>query len=97
MKKVFICSPYRGEVESNKAKARDYCRAAIKQGYLPIAPHLYFTEFLDDTYEKERVLGIAAGIELMSLCDEMWVYGEPTEGMKQEILTWGKEMVWKVK
>lgn len=39
-KKVFICSPFRGDMEGNAKKAAVYCRIACEQGYLPIAPHL---------------------------------------------------------
>lgn len=54
-------------------------------GNLPIAPHLYFTQFLGED-NKERDLGILMGLELMELCDEVWVFGETiSEGMRREI------------
>lgn len=87
-KKVFICSPYRGDVRENTRRAEEYCRQAVQAGMLPIAPHLYFTRFLDDNETLERDAGISMGIELLSLCDFMYVYGTPTEGMKKEIATW---------
>ena len=90
MKKVFICSPLRGNIQENQAKAKKYARQAILKGYIPIVPHIYFTEFLNEDNAIERQLGIQAGIELMSMCDELWVYGKPTKGMKQEISAWGK-------
>ena len=34
MKKVYICSPYRGDVETNVQNARKYCRAAVELGCL---------------------------------------------------------------
>ena len=58
---------------------------AVNEGFIPVAPHIYFTQFLDDSVEKERKAGIEAGIQLMLECDEVWVFGEPTEGMRQEI------------
>ena len=85
MRKVFICSPYRGDVERNVENARKYCRNAIEQGLVPIAPHLYFPQFLDDDMEEQRDIGISAGIQLLRECDEMWVFGTPTDGMKREI------------
>lgn len=51
---VYICSPYSGDVEGNVAAARRYCRFAVDQGYIPIAPHLLFPQFLDDSDPKER-------------------------------------------
>ena len=39
---VYICSPYAGDIETNTAAARRYCRFAVEAGYIPIAPHLLF-------------------------------------------------------
>ncbi|MCL2861796.1 MAG: hypothetical protein FWE22_05240 [Firmicutes bacterium] len=32
---VYICSPYRGDIETNVANARRYCRYAFDQGFHP--------------------------------------------------------------
>lgn len=88
MKKVYICSPYRGNcysVTNNVSCARIYCKKAMEQGVIPIAPHIYFTQFLNDDIEEERNLGMEAGLQLLLECSEIWVYGTPTEGMKKEI------------
>jgi len=88
---IFICSPYRGDVEANLGKARLYCRFAIEQGdrtsapHIPFAPHLLFTQFLDDTVAHEREEGLSMGVEMLSLCDELWAFGPPTAGMAREI------------
>ena len=84
-KKVFICSPFRGDMEGNARKAAAYSRMAYEQGFLPVAPHLLFPQFLNEGIEEERRLGIAMGMELLALCDEVWVFGEATEGMAAEI------------
>ena len=85
-KKVFICSNYRGDVETNVKNALYWCKEATNQGYLPIAPHLYFPQFLDDDIPSERELGIAWGIDILSDCDELWVCSENiSDGMKREI------------
>ena len=84
-KKVFICSPFRGDMEGNARRAAVYSRMACEEGYLPIAPHLLFPQFLNEGIEEERRLGIAMGMELLALCDEVWVFGEATEGMAAEI------------
>jgi hypothetical protein len=85
MKKIFICSPLRGNLRTNMYMAEEYSKTVAMFGDLPITPHIYFTRFLDDSNEKERELGITMGIELLKLCDEINVYGEPSEGMKKEI------------
>lgn len=86
---IYICSPCRGEMEKNIIKARGYCREAVEHwpDVLPIAPHVYCTQFLDDTNLKERAVGMDMGISLLSMCDEIWVYGidNPSEGMRNEI------------
>lgn len=84
-KKVFICSPFRGDMEGNARKAAGYCRMACGQGYLPIAPHLLFPQFLNEGIEEERQAGLSMGLELLCICDEVWVFGEATEGMALEI------------
>ena len=86
MKKVFVCSPLRGNVGKNIEKAKGYCREIALKGNIPIAPHVYFTQFLNEEDENERNLGIKQGIELLDICDEMNVYGDKiTDGMRQEI------------
>ena len=88
---IFICSPYRGDVDANLEDARRYCRFAVRQGSrmsapcIPFAPHLLFTQFLDDSIAHEREEGLAMGIAMLSLCDELWAFGPPTAGMAQEI------------
>ena len=69
-KKVFICSPFRGDMEGNARKAAAYCRMACEQGFLPVAPHLLFPQFLNEGIEEERRLGISMGMELLALCDD---------------------------
>ena len=87
IEKVFICSNYRGDVESNVKNAIHWCKEATNQGYLPIAPHLYFPQFLDDDISSERESGITWGIDILNGCDELWICSENiSDGMEQEIL-----------
>lgn len=86
MKKIFVSSPYSGDIETNVKNAIVYCKVVTRMGFLPIAPHLYFPQFLDDTDEVERSKGILMGCELMKDCDEVWVFGSRiSKGMQQEI------------
>ena len=83
MKKIYICSPLRGDYAKNIGMALPkYCREVALQGDIPIAPHIYFTQFLDDAKPDERNIGLKFGLELVKLCDKVCVYGEPSEGMK---------------
>lgn len=89
---VYICSPYAGDVDANVENARRYCRFAVDKGYIPIAPHLLFTQFLNDNNPKERQLGIFFGNAVMSKCSEVWVFGDRiSDGMEAEI----KRAKWK--
>lgn len=86
MKKIYICSPLRGDYEENIQKAIGYCREVALAGDLPIAPHVYCTRFLDDTKSEERERGKEIGIELLKKCDEVRVYGDYiSTGMQAEL------------
>ena len=83
---AYICSPFRGDTEANTENARNYCRQAYDAGYIPLVPHLYFPQFLDDNNLKERAEGLAMAMELLMLCDVLIICAdEITEGMAQEI------------
>lgn len=86
MKMTYICSQCRGEYEKNITKAQEYCREALLEGLLPIAPHVYFTQFVDDEIPEERELGMGAGIQLLRHCQLIRVYGCcVSSGMYKEI------------
>lgn len=87
MKKIYICSALRGDLSQNIHLARCYCEYVVKEfGFIPIAPHIYFTQFLDDNITKDREFGINAGLSLLSECDELWYFGETiSRGMTDEI------------
>ena len=83
---IYVCSPYRGDVAVNTEFAKRCCSEVIRAGKTPFAPHLFFTQFLDDNIPDERERGISCGLEVLSLCSEIWVFGEKiTEGMLAEI------------
>lgn len=82
---VYIASPLRGDIEGNLKKATAYCAAAAEAGAAPIAPHLYFSSFLDDRIKEERIQGMEMGLALLDKCDELWVFGKPSKGMQGEI------------
>ena len=75
MQQVFICSPYRGDIEHNVKVARDAGRIAAKTGYVPVIPHLVYPQFLNDDLPDERILGIKLGAELLKSSDMMWLIG----------------------
>lgn len=85
-KLVYIASPYAGDVTRNTRFASACCRYAIRQGYTPIAPHLLYPQMLDDEVPEERKIALALGLNLLAVCDEVWVCGERiSSGMEGEI------------
>ena len=46
---VFICSPYAGNIRRNTERAREYCRFAVSKNCIPIAPHLLFPQFMEES------------------------------------------------
>lgn len=83
---VYICSPYSGDTERNIENAKKYSRFAVDRNYLPITPHIYFTQFMDDEIPEERNTAIFMNRVLLSKCVELWVFGSViSRGMKGEI------------
>ncbi len=73
---VYIASPLCGDVEKNLEFARRACRFAIEQEVTPFAPHLLYTQMLDDNSPADRQLGIEMGGQMLELCDELWLCGD---------------------
>ena len=83
---IYVCSPLSGDIAANQENARRYCRFAVDSGYIPLAPHLYFPQFMDDGNRAERDLALFMDIVLLSRCDQLWVFGERiSKGMSMEI------------
>ena len=63
---VYICSPYAGDTEKNTENARKYSRFAVDMHCLPITPHIYFTQFMNDDISEERDTALFMNIILLS-------------------------------
>lgn len=58
----------------------------MDKGSIPLAPHLFFPQFMDDKNGQERELAMFMNMALMSKCAEVWVFGEHvSRGMAAEI------------
>lgn len=85
MKRVYVCAPLGGNIEENLKKVKTYTAYALRCGTAPVVSHFYAL-CLDDNAPKDRGIGLAAGMSLLWLCDEVWVFGDTvTEGMKAEL------------
>ena len=92
MNKVYIISRYKSNFsrnqEFNKDVARYFCRKIIDEGNIPVAPHLFYTQFLDDNYQYDRELGLNLGLWELCNSDEFLLVvidGVISEGMRYEI------------
>ena len=62
----------------------DLQRFAVDNHCLPITPHIYFTQFMND--EDERAEAVLMNNILLSYCRELWVFGDViSKGMSEEI------------
>ena len=68
---VYICSPFAGDTERNTEKARHYCRFAVRSACIPLAPHLFFPQFMDDTVVAERSLAMFMNMVLLGKCEQV--------------------------
>lgn len=89
---VYVCSRYRAKTSEERLQnielAKYACERVIQMGAIPIAPHLYFTRFLNDNDEFERDFGMEAGKKMMEMCSSFFVLTvdeEISEGMYEEI------------
>ena len=83
---IYVCSPFAGDTELNVLRAQRYCRFVVSKGYMPLAPHLHFPQFMDDDDQQERELGLTFALILLGICHEIWVFGgKVTDGMAREI------------
>jgi len=55
----------------------------LELGATPLCAFMMYSYFLLDTVERKRL--IEATNDLLRKCDELWVFGEVTEGVGEEI------------
>ena len=84
-RKIYVASRYAGDVDANVAAAITYCRRVIDEGYTPVASHLLYPQILNDNIPEERELGLLFSLALLAACDEVWIFGEVSPGVAQEI------------
>lgn len=92
MEKVYIISRYSAktwhERRFNKEVTKYYCRRIAEAGKRPVAPHLFYTQFMDDDDPEARRLGLDFSIKDLDECDSFLlviVDGVISSGMRGEI------------
>lgn len=88
---IYVASPYAARdgytISENRLLAIKMCREVIRRGEIPVAPHLYFPQFLDDDDERDRLRGTSLALKALDVCDEFWYVLENAESMvAQEFL-----------
>jgi len=75
---VIIESPFKGETPveetDNIAYAREAMRDSLYRGEAPFASHLLYPQALDDGDERERSMGIEAGLSIGKFATRTAVY-----------------------
>ena len=76
------------EADEEHRELRMFVRkTVVDEGHIPITPHLFFKDFMDDHDPEERKKAMEMSKQLLERCDEVWVFDEngTSEGMKGEI------------
>lgn len=86
MKFVYICSPYRGDDETNIKNTVQYCKNALDLGVAAFSPHLYFAQFYENDISDQQNVGLQTGLRMLEKVDELWVMGTVhSRSMQEEI------------
>lgn len=82
---IFVAAPFTEVVKHDRkvlAKVRAYCRHVHEVGGIPICPQLYFPQFVNlHHYHDLQVMNFLC-LVLLTKCEEVWSFGEPTRDMK---------------
>ncbi|MGI5865793.1 MAG: exonuclease domain-containing protein [Myxococcales bacterium] len=83
-RRVYVCHPFADDPAGNIERVRVISRQLLDEGLMPVAPHLYLPQLVDESSEREQALQLC--LELLGTCDEVRVYGDSvTEGMEREL------------
>lgn len=74
MKRVFIASPYAGDIVKNEAYARLCMADSLNRGEAPFVPHLLYTQVLPEDGGEGRRRGLEAAKAMLLGCELLAVY-----------------------
>jgi hypothetical protein len=74
MRRVFLCSPYRGDIDRNLAYLHTAIGDSVSRGEAPFAPHLIYPQVLDDSDPEQRRRGLEAGLSWLRQADCLVAY-----------------------
>lgn len=90
MKRIYVCSPMGEALQESRKQAEGDAAYVMEKGHLPIWP-LSLLPLTDGESSEARAFVHLAGKNLLWLCDEVWVFGEVTAEMEEE-LHFGKQL-----
>lgn len=89
MKRVFLISPYSGDVEANVAYARRCMKylLTVGEGFSVFAGHLLYTQVLDDNVPAERDAGMRAAYAWLAESQLAYVFLDRgvSRGMRADV------------
>lgn len=83
--RVFVSSPYRGDVERNKYMTDGYAHRVLEAGHIPFVPHTQYEWTLRFFPEAiAHILAMYFCCKEIEKSDEVWTFGEMSDGMRFE-------------
>lgn len=82
---VYVASAFSGDITGNMERTKRYSRFVIEKGAYPINPILNLLDVISEETDREAALEIDLGILRSRGIQELWCFGEPSAGMKEEI------------
>lgn len=84
---TLVASPYAGDIAKNTSYAALACLDSLTRGEAPLAPHLLYPQFLDESIEQDRETGMLCGLAWLSAGFRLAVYTDLgiSPGMEAEI------------
>ena len=84
MKKIYVCSSLGDALQESQREAEKYAAYVMERGELPIWP-LFLLPLTDGESDEARAFIALAEKNLLWMCDEVWVFGDATAEMEEEI------------
>ena len=86
-RRVYICAPFDGRDTRSREKLWWYCQFAVEHGCIPVAPDMYYPEFMHLEFSKhQKELARHFAIRDVSICQEIWAFGDKlTQDIKRKL------------
>ncbi len=85
--RIYIVSPFAGDEKANLSYLALCMQDSLARGEAPFASHGFYPQYLDDTDEVERAVGMACGMTWMEVAFKCAVYEDRglSSGMVKDI------------